>query len=68
MKSTQELHNRMDKLETSLIEIKDNHLAHLKDDLTETKTNVDWLMRFFWIVASSSVGALVVGIINLMNK
>lgn len=66
---------RLDKLEEIVMEIKDNHLAHLKDDISETKemliankTNVDWLMKFFWVVITSSVGALIVGIFNLLLR
>lgn len=69
------MEKRLAKLEEAVGVIRDNHLAHLKDDLFEvkegmasTKTNVDWLMRFFWVVAGSSVGALVTGIITLVNK
>ena len=67
--------DRIDNLEKMVMEIKDNHLSHLKDDISETKemlienkTNVDWLMKFFWIVISSSVGALIVGILNFVGK
>lgn len=62
------MEKRLETLEKSVEEIKTNHLVHLAIDVAETKTNVDWLMKFFWIVASSSIGALIVGLINLANK
>lgn len=31
-----------------------------------TRNDVAWLKRFFWIVATSSIGALVTGIIGLI--
>lgn len=43
----------------------------LQLSVTEMKTDVAWLKRFFWIVATSSIGALVTGLLNfiaLSNK
>ena len=34
----------------------------------EIKTDVDWLKKTYWIVATSAVGALVVGLLNLLTK
>jgi len=56
--------------------IKDNHLEHLKNNLSDLRVQVaqikeliDWLNKFFWLVVSASVGSLVVAILNLiMNK
>ena len=53
-------------MESDIKEIKENHLAHIKEILAVVKTNQDWLMRFFWIVATTSVAGLITGIINLM--
>lgn len=68
------MEKRLEKLEQKVDTIMDNHLAHLKEDifgikedLTATKTNVEWIQKFFWIVASSSIGALVAGIITLLK-
>lgn len=47
--------------------IKENHLAHIQVDLATVKANQDWLMKFFWIIATSAVGGLVVGFFNLMK-
>ena len=58
--------NRIEKIESDIKEIKENHLAHIKEILAVVKTNQDWLMRFFWIVATTSVAGLITGIINLM--
>ena len=57
---------RVSRLEKSVDEIKNNHLEHLQKDVTCLKTDMTWLKKFFWIVATASVGSLVAGLINLM--
>ncbi|MFZ2152296.1 MAG: hypothetical protein WAV09_04270 [Minisyncoccia bacterium] len=61
-------------MKESIRVIKENHLTHMqadantmKIDISTVKTNVDWLMRYHWIVATASIGALVVGVINLIQ-
>lgn len=48
--------------------IKENHLAHIEPDLAYCKANLEWLMKYHWIVTSASIGALVASIINLAQK
>ena len=62
------MEKRIEKIESDIEEIKENHLAHIKEILAVVKTNQDWLMKFFWIIATASVAGLVTGIINLMIK
>lgn len=57
---------RLDRVEKSVNEIKDNHLVHMQTDLTKVATDVDWLKRFFWILATTSVGGLITALINLL--
>ena len=57
---------RLDNLEKNVEEIKNNHLPHINTKLTCVGTDVDWLKRFFWIVATASVGALVAAVLNLL--
>ena len=64
----QYMEKRIEKIESDIQEIRDNHLAHIKEILAVVKTNQDWLMKFFWIIATASVAGLVTGIINLMIK
>lgn len=47
--------------------IRDNHLAHLAVDMTSTKTNVEWLLKYHWIIATASIGGLIAGLINLIK-
>ena len=57
---------RIDRVEKTVNEIKDNHLVHLQNDVTKVSTDVDWLKRFFWIIATASVGGLIGALINLL--
>ncbi len=57
---------RLERLEKSVNEIKDNHLVHLQTDITKVGTDVDWLKRFFWVIATASVGGLIAALINLI--
>lgn len=57
---------RLERLEKTVNEIKDNHLVHLQTDITKVGTDVDWLKRFFWVIATASVGGLIAALINLI--
>lgn len=55
--------------------VKDNHIAHLQMGINsldnrfgKIETDVDWLKRAFWAVFGSSIGALIVGMVNLLVK
>ena len=57
---------RLNRVENTVNEIKDNHLVHIQTDLTKVSTDVDWLKRFFWIIATASIGGLIAAVINLL--
>lgn len=57
---------RLNRVENTVNEIKDNHLVHIQTDLTKLSTDVDWLKRFFWIIATASIGGLIAAILNLL--
>jgi len=57
---------RIDRVEKAVNDIKDNHLPHIQTELTKVGTDVDWLKRFFWIIATASVGGLITALINLL--
>ena len=57
---------RLDRVEKTVNEIKDNHLVHLQTDLTKVSTDVDWLKRFFWVIATASIGGLIAALLNLL--
>jgi len=59
-------------------DIKTNHIAHIQSDIqgmskcvssmkrdsAEVKTDVAWLKRFFWIVATTSLGSLLTNLLR----
>ena len=57
---------RLDRVEKTVNDIRDNHLVHLKTEMTKVGTDVDWLKRFFWIIATASIGGLIAALINLI--
>ncbi len=57
---------RLDRVEKTVNDIRDNHLVHLKTEMTKVGTDVDWLKRFFWIIATASTGGLIAALINLI--
>lgn len=62
-----DLYNKYDTLSKVVENIRDNHLAHIYQDLTTTKTNTEWLMKTYWIIATASIGGLIAGLINLVK-
>ncbi len=59
---------KINSLEGSIRDIKENDLAHIQADITKISTDMDWIKRFFWIVASASLGSLIATLFNLMGK
>lgn len=64
---------KFDAINETLKYIKENHLAHIEKSMgaienshIELKTNTEWLLKFFWIIAGASVGGLVTSIFNLI--
>jgi hypothetical protein len=72
-------HSKMDDerfqgLQTTLNIIKDNHLAHIEkslnkieNDFIAVKTNQEWQLKFFWIIATGVLGALVTAVATLLK-
>lgn len=48
--------------------IKENHLAHIQGSLNIVVNDMEWIKRFFWILATASIGSLAANIISLMTK
>ena len=64
---------QQDDLQDQITSIRENHLVHLatdvgdiKVDLAMTKTNVQWLMKAFWVVAGASVSSFIAATINML--
>ena len=61
------MEKRIEKIEEEIRIIRENHLEHIEIDLAKVTTDVGWLMKFFWIVATSSIGGLITGVLNLIK-
>lgn len=66
---------RIENIEESITKIKENHLAHIQDsmqsmqlDVARVTMNVDWLMKYHWITIGAALGALITGVINMVNS
>jgi hypothetical protein len=42
------------------------HIAKTNEELGAIKSDVSWLKKFFWIVATSAIGGLIVALLNLL--
>lgn len=53
--------------------IRENHLAHIQASMTiidgrtvQTATDMEWIKKFFWVVATTSIAGLLTGVMNLI--
>ncbi|MBI2110677.1 hypothetical protein HYT51_02760 [Candidatus Woesearchaeota archaeon] len=46
----------------------DNHLVHSAADIAQIKNDLDWVKRFFWLVAGTSITAILGTMIGLIFK
>ncbi len=67
-----QLEKTADDLVVKVDAIRTNELPHIqatvskmRTDLAVVKTNVSWLQRWFWVVATASVGGAIASVINL---
>lgn len=61
----QEQDRRIGELEKKMDAVFD-HIANSNEELGKIKTDVGWLKRFFWIVATSAIGGLIAALLNLL--
>jgi hypothetical protein len=47
--------------------IKENHLAHIERNTANVMNDMEWIKRFFWIIATSSISALVASLFTLIQ-
>jgi len=50
------------------LKVANSEMGAVKIDLAQVKADVSWLVRFFWVVSSASIGGLITGILNLIWK
>jgi hypothetical protein len=61
----QEQDRRIGDLERK-VEVVFGHIAKTNEEMGQIKTDVSWLTRFFWIVATASIGGLIAALLNLI--
>ena len=66
---------KFDAINETLKLIKENHLTHIEKSMNaienshiKLETNTDWLLKFFWIIAGTSLGGLITSLFNLITK
>ena len=47
--------------------VANEEMGAVKIDLATVKTDVAWIKKFFWIVATSAIGSLGTGLLNLFR-
>jgi len=65
--------NRKEDLQEQIRAIRDNHLAHLSNDVNDIKVKLavqgealEWLKKMTFIVATATIGSLTAGLLNLL--
>jgi len=48
--------------------IANNEMGDIKVSMIQISTDVDWLKRSYWVVATASFGGLIGAVINLLAK
>lgn len=57
---------RINKLEEEVKDLKNNHILQIKLNIAKIKTDIKWLLKFFWIVAVATIGGLIASVIALL--
>jgi ElaB/YqjD/DUF883 family membrane-anchored ribosome-binding protein len=62
------LEKAVDEIKEDIKAIKDNHLRHIQDSMATMANDMDWIKRFFWLVASVSLTAIIGAVLGLVLK
>ena len=46
----------------------DNHLVHSATDIAQIKNDLAWVKQFFWLVASTSIVAIIGALLSFVLK
>lgn len=60
--------NELQKWVESIDKKLDNHLVHIASDISGIKNDLDWIKRFFWLIAGTSITAIVSAVFALVFK
>jgi len=58
---------RLTNIETSL-KVVNSEMGDIKVNLAKVKTDVIWIKKFFFIIATASIGSLIIGLFNAIMK
>ena len=58
---------RLTNIETSL-KVVNSEMGDIKVNLAKVKTDVIWIKKFFFIIATASIGSLIIGLFNAIIK
>ena len=67
MNKTQDIEKDVEKLYDHA-RVANGEMSVIKVDLATVKNDVSWLKRFFWIVATSSVGSFLGAVWQLLTR
>lgn len=62
------MEKEIEQIKKDIRDIRENHLAHIERDIAKIFTNQGWLMKFFWIITTASIGTLITVIISAWLK
>lgn len=65
--STGAMEEDIKELKKALTDLLDLFSEH-KVEFSEQKTNIVWVMRFFWVVATAAVGSIITGLLPFVVK
>lgn len=63
----QEQDRRLTELENHWT-ILNSEFGTIKEDMNIVKTNQEWMMKFFWVIASTTIATLVSSVLVLIFK
>ena len=58
---------RLTNMETSL-KVVNSEMGEIKVSLAKVKQDVIWIKKFFFIIATASIGSLITGLLNTIIK
>ena len=59
--------NEVKQIQSDIKDIRENHLGHIRVELEGLKTDMAWIKKSVYLVASSSVGAFFTALANLFK-
>ena len=62
------LEKAVDEIKNDIKSIKDNHLAHIQASMACIQSDMDWIKRFFWLVAGVAVTAIIGAVLGLIIR